>query len=464
MADEKDKMSRESGGLKGKVMPSKPAQKRGGSPKKGGSSSSWMKPVFIILAVILGLFVLWKLMKPAISSLAHYIVRMESAIGQEGLGLSEVAVEVEKVETTTMPRLISSVGELRANAFVEIHSEISGCIKKICFKEGTEVNQGDLLIKFDDEQAQAEYRSYEAQYLLAKAEFERLEKMMKSGATSAREFDKAKGEMKMAQAKMEAAKAQIKKTEIIAPFEGRIGITDVCEGAFVQPNQKLVTLVDQTPIKVDFKVPGKFVNDIGVGQSVELKVDACKGRLFHGVIEAVDSHVDTGTNSVAVRATIPNEDGVLKAGLFVTVSVVVGEQSGIITVDESALERIGEQEFVFIIERGKARRVGVLTGAHSAGRVEVIGLSEGQDVVTAGQLRLVDGKRVKITNRPDESEAPAEAAQATPEEPAKNEPTEVLEAAPSTEAPSEAVENEAVAEADKAGIEADDAESAEQAA
>jgi membrane fusion protein (multidrug efflux system) len=153
---------------------------------------------------------------------------------------------------------------------------------------------------------------------------------------------------------------------------------------------------------VKFGIPGKFVNDVGVGQVVELKVDACKDRVFKGTVEAVDSHVDSTTNSIALKASIPNEDGVLKSGLFATVSLVVGEQGDTITVDESAVERQGEQEYVWTVDRGKARRTSILTGARYRGRIEVVaGLREGQVVVTAGQLRLSEGKPVKVVRSGD---------------------------------------------------------------
>lgn len=348
-------------------------------------------------AVVVG-YSLYRIFKPILISWAHDIVRAEAQGEQEERQKREYAVEAERVETRTMPRTIDTVGELRANASVVIHSEISGRVKEICFVEGSKVEKDDLLIKFDDEQFQAEYRSSEAQYQAAKAEFERYKKMKDMGATSGREYDKAYAEMNISRAKMEVAAAQLKKTEIRAPFSGVIGICDISAGAFVQPNQELVTLVDQTPIKVRFGIPGKYVNDVGIGQTVELKIDAYKDRSFRGTVEAVDSHVDPATNSVAVRASVPNEDGVLKAGLFATVSLYVGEQTGIMTVDEAAVERMGEQEYVWIVDRGKARRTGVLTGARSGGRIEVTGLREGQIVVVAGQLRLVDGVWVRVTN------------------------------------------------------------------
>jgi membrane fusion protein (multidrug efflux system) len=311
----------------------------------------------------------------------------------------EIAVETEEVKSVVMPKYVNTIGELKADKSVVIHSEINGKIDKISFSEGTNVAKGALLIKFDDKQAQAELRLRRAKLEMAQIEYLRYKKMRASDAGSEKEMDKATAEFNMATAEVEAAEANLQKTEVRAPFDGTIGLIDVGVGAYVQPNQDLVTLVDQNSIKVKFGVSGKYVNDVGVGQTVELRVESCKNRVFNGIVEAVDSHVDSSTNNISLRAAVSNEDGALKAGLFSDVMLVIGEQGETITVDEAAIERIGEQEFVWIVDRKKARRLGILTGARYRGRVEVIaGLKPGQIVVVAGQLRLYEGAWVRSIN------------------------------------------------------------------
>lgn len=369
----------------------------------------WSRGIGAGVLAIFCCFVMVRVSRPILLQWAHYILRSEHNSERE-YGNRVVTVEVEKMVKHVMPKYINTIGELKANASVVLHAEVNGLIKEISFVEGAFVSKGDLLIRLADESFQAELRSYEAQLVAAETELGRLEKMRKANIVSQKEYDKTLAERNVAKSRVEQALAQLQKTEIRAPFDGVIGLIDVGAGSFVQTNQELVTLVDQTPIKVKFSVPGKFVNDVGIGQVVELKVDACKNRVFQGTVEAVDSHVDSATNSVWMRASIPNEEGVLKAGLFANVTLVIGEQSDTISVDESAIERIGEQEFVWVVERGKARRTGVLTGVRDKGRIEIVaGLKEGQLVVVAGQLRLSEGTWVKPTNLPEE-EKPAAGA------------------------------------------------------
>ncbi|MDR3285566.1 MAG: efflux RND transporter periplasmic adaptor subunit [Holosporales bacterium] len=367
--------------------------------------SKYLKYGIISIVILLGFFAFSRIIRPILLSLAHYIIKLEKT-GNDDYQAREISVEIEEVKSISMPKYINTIGELKANQSVVLHSEINGRIKEIVFKEGTTVSKNDILIKFDDEQAQAELKLHKAKLQQTEVEYDRQKKMKESGAASGKDYDKALAELNMARAEVEVKEANLHKCEIRAPFEGTIGLIDVGAGSFVQPNQELVTLVDQTPIRVKFGVSGKNVNDVGAGQTIELRVESSKGKVFKGTVEAVDSRVDSSTNNITLIATIPNEEGALKPGLFADVMLIIGEQGDTITVDEAAIERVGEQEYVWVVDQKKARRVGILTGARNKGRIEVIaGLKSGQTVVIAGQLRLFEGAWVKFMNKSDAGEA-----------------------------------------------------------
>ena len=221
---------------------------------------------------------------------------------------------------------------------------------------------------------------------------------------SNKKLDEANASMKMTEGKLLQAKANLEKANIKAPFDGTIGIMNISAGAFVQGSTDLVTVVDNKSVKVTFKVPEKNVHDIGVGQVVEVKVSAFKDQVFTGMIEAVDAKVEQESHSVQVKGVIPNPDNLLRDGLFANVSLIVGEKGNTMTVDESSIERIGEIEFVWVVERGRAEKRRVLTGSRENGQVEIVaGLQPGQIVVTSGQIKLSDGAKVKISNMPDPS-------------------------------------------------------------
>jgi len=203
----------------------------------------------------------------------------------------------------------------------------------------------------------------------------------------------------MAKAQLEVAKAKLAKATIYAPFDGKIGLIDVSVGAIVDSQKELVTLVDFDPMKIDFKIPEKFIHDIGVGQTAEVKLDSIPNQVFQATVEAIDSRIDPQTHSIAVRATIPNEDGKLQTGLFGSVSVIIGIKNDALLVPESAIGREGDIEYVWVIVNGKSGRKRVLTGTRENGQVEITaGLRPNEIVVTSGQLKLGEGTAVKVSN------------------------------------------------------------------
>ena len=325
--------------------------------------------LMVLLGVVAGLLAMWlalKTLKPVVRSICTYVLESDE---EKGLNKqSRIAtIEAATVEMGIITKRIATVGKMRANASVTLRAEMNGRIKELSFTEGSSVKEGDPIIKFEDADAQAELKQAEAEVMLRKADFERSSNLYDQKIGSTKDYDKAKAELAMAEGRLDAAKAKLDKTIIHAPFSGTIGLIDVSMGAYVQAAQDLVTIVDSTPIKVEFKVPEKHVHDIGVGQTVEVRIDAFKDQIFHGVVEAVDAQVEAESHSIALKASIPNENGLLKPGLFTNVSLIIGEQGETIMVDEAAVDREGEIEFVWIVENGKARRNRVLTGSRDAG-------------------------------------------------------------------------------------------------
>ncbi len=381
--------------------------------------NTWL---MVVLGVVVGLLAMWlalKALRPVVRSVCTYVLESDEDKGGNRQGRL-VSVEATTVKMGTMSKRIATVGKLRANASVTIRSEMNGRIKELSFTEGGSVKEGQSIIKFEDSDAQAEVKTAEAELMLRKADFERSLKLHDQKIGSAKDLDKARAELGIADGRLDSARSKLDKTVIHAPFSGTIGLIDVSVGAYVQAAQDLVTIVDSTPIKVEFKVPEKNIHDIGVGQTVEVRIDAFKDQIFRGIVDAVDAQVQSESHSISIKAAISNEDGLLRPGLFANISLIIGEKGETILIDESAVDREGEIEFVWIIEKGKAGRRRILTGTREDGKIEIVaGLKPEQIVVTAGQLKLGDGVRVKITNMP-EIEAKEDSPKKEGEEPVAN--------------------------------------------
>ncbi|MBR1734498.1 MAG: efflux RND transporter periplasmic adaptor subunit, partial [Alphaproteobacteria bacterium] len=315
-------------------------------------------------------------------------------------------VTVEKAELGSVIRYIDAIGTLRPHNSVIIKSEASSTISKIHFTEGTTVKKGDLLIELDDAAARAALMEAEAYYRKAKSEFEPVEKLADRGVMARVGRDKLKAEVDVCAAKVESCKNTLSKHKIFAPFNGIIGLKEISEGQFVSPGNELVKLVDANPLKVDFKVIEADINHVYVGQEVKVLVGGDKTQEVSAKIIAIDPESDKISHSFNVRAELGILDEVaesiptLKPGRFVSIKVIPDESQQGILVPESAIEKNGDEEFLYRIIEGIAVRTLVTTGVRKNGMIEIItGVNEGETVVTAGQQGVLDGRGVSIQTR-----------------------------------------------------------------
>lgn len=356
---------------------------------------------FLLGGTLIGILVVgfgFKMATPIVKKVCQSILENPDKTAREA---RVVSVEAAILKPGSISRRITTVGKLRANESVTLRAEMPGRIKEIAFREGTMVKKGDVLIRFEDEELQAELEKAEADVEYRQVRFGRFESLQTKGLGRGTEYDQERGLLNIAKAQVEVAKAKLAKATIYAPFDGKIGLIQegVNVGATVDGQKELVTLVDSDPMKIDFKVPEKFIHDIGVGQTAEVKLDSIPDQSFQATVEAIDSRVDPQTHSIAILALVPNEDGKLQAGLFASIGVIIGVKSDALLLPESALGREGDIEYVWVIANGKAGRKRVLTGTKENGQVEITaGLRPGEIVVTSGQLKLGEGTAVKISN------------------------------------------------------------------
>src|SRR5690606_31651466 len=170
----------------------------------------------------------------------------------------------------------------------------------------------------------------------------------------------------------------------------------VSAGDFVREGAELVTLEDVTLMKVDLRLPERYLGQLRPGQLIEVEFDAYPGRRFEARLEAIDVRVDADGRSLVARGRLPNADGLLRSGMFAKVTLTLSKRDDAVMVPEEAVFPAGEDQFVYRIDDGKATRVRVRTGLRREGRVEIVeGVRAGELVVTAGQIKLTrDGTEV----------------------------------------------------------------------
>lgn len=308
-----------------------------------------------------------------------------------------VPVEAEPVTIGRIAEEILAVGSLRSNESVLLRPEVAGRIAAIDFAEGTAVKAGDRLVQLDDSVPRAELAQAEANLALAQAGSRRALELFSRGAGSAAARDQATAALRTATASVELARARLDKYRLVAPFDGIVGLRRASPGEFVNVGQEIVNLESIHPIKLDFRVPEVALPTLRVGQKLSVRIDAYPGRSFPGEIYAIDPAADSAGRSIAVRAVLPNEDGVLRPGLFARVVLTVREEPQAVLVPEAAVVPFGGRILVMKVVDGKATPQPVSLGLRRDGKVQITeGLAEGDVVITAGQMKAAPGAAVAV--------------------------------------------------------------------
>jgi membrane fusion protein (multidrug efflux system) len=313
-------------------------------------------------------------------------------------GAVPAAVDVAKVTAITLLDDVNATGTVRSNEAVMIRPEVAGRITKLNFLDGQHVRKGQILVAFDSTVNQAEVQQAKAELSIAKANFERNDELARQKFISIRARDESAANVQVLEAKLALAQAKLSKLEIRAPFSGIVGIRNVSTGDYVKDGEDLVNLEDISSVKVDFRVPEKFMDRVQRGQELEVIVDALPNRPFRAKVDAIDPQIDSAGRSALLRGRIDNPEGKLKPGMFARIKLILAERKNALVVPEEAIVPQGEKFAVWKVIDGKAIRAEVRTGARLNAKVEIVeGLQLGDTVVTAGQLRLSrDGAPVRI--------------------------------------------------------------------
>jgi membrane fusion protein (multidrug efflux system) len=325
------------------------------------------------------------------------------------------AVAVDLAEEQSWESTLSAIGSLASERGVAISTQVPGVVSRISFKSGEVVEKGEVLVELDSRVERAELASARARVELAVSEGARVESLVPVGAAPQAELDAARAELDTARGNIEALRARIALKTIRAPFSGRLGIREVDLGQYLSPGATIATLETTDTIFVDFTLPQERLKDVGVGMPLRLTIPGAES--IEGTIDAVEPVVDAATRSIRLRALVRREGPAqkLRAGMFVDVEVVLPEQHDYVTVPATAIVHAPYGDSVFIIEDKPEDEPGmreteegdtvmvvrqqfVRTGPRRGDFVAILeGLEEGEQVVSAGALKLRNRAPVFVT-------------------------------------------------------------------
>src|SRR5690606_38651492 len=216
--------------------------------------------------------------------------------------------------------IITLSGSIEPNEQVQIRSEVSGIVRELSFQEGGMINKGQVLLRIDDSELQAQLIQAQSRERLAEDNENRARFLLAKEAISQQEYDVAHADYESAKAQTTLIEAQIAKTTIRAPFSGRIGLRSISQGEYLTPTTVVANLLSINPVKTLFSVPEKYSSQIRVGQGVYFGVSGLSNR-FRAEVYAIEPGVDAGTRTIRIRAVAENPGEQLVPGSFARIEL-----------------------------------------------------------------------------------------------------------------------------------------------
>ncbi len=290
-------------------------------------------------------------------------------------------------------------GTIMANETTEIHPEVSGRLVQLNIKEGTNVSVGALLAKLYDGDLQAQLRKLEVQLKIAEQTEKRQAELVKIQGISQQEYDISLLGVLNLKADMDIIRESIRKTEIRAPFGGKLGLKNVSPGAYVTPSSALTTISQVSSLKIQFNVPERYGAKLKQGMTVSFSVDGAD-KNFTATMIASETSIDENTRSLAVRALVKEKDSALIPGVFAKVKIVLGNNEEALMVPSSAIIPTGRKKQLYVYQGGKAMAKEVTTGVRDSTNIQILtGIKIGDTVITSAVLFLRPGLKVELAER-----------------------------------------------------------------
>ena len=297
---------------------------------------------------------------------------------------------------------LHAVGSLVANQFTTIKPGVAGHVQRLLFDSGQTVFKGQLLVVLDHAVLSAQLKAARAQATLNHLAYQRAAELLNTRSISQSEFDQAKAQFDMSQAKVGEIAATLEKKFIRAPFSGRLGLRHIHLGDYVLPDQAIVYIQSSRPIYVDFSLPEKDKQSVWIKQPLSITFSGQGGAQAHsGHVVAIDAQIDRQTRSITVRGAMPNAEGYGLPGGFVEVHLSARRSQSLLSIPQEAVQKSQKQNYVFFIKKGRAAKATVHLVERRSDDVLIKKppqLSLKTPVIVQGQLKIAEGMPVVAIN------------------------------------------------------------------
>ncbi|MEJ7766330.1 MAG: efflux RND transporter periplasmic adaptor subunit [Chitinophagaceae bacterium] len=308
------------------------------------------------------------------------------------------AVEGYLVKTSTVSNTIEVPGNLLPFESTELHPEVSGRVVLLNIREGTSVPKGTLLVKLFDGDLQAQLKKLQVQLSINEKTVQRQGELLKISGISQQEYDLSGLDVNNIRADIDVIRTNIQKTEIRAPYNGKLGLRSISAGAYVTPQTIIATIQQVAQLKLEFTIPEKYTSNLFVGQVVNFSTEGNNNKKFSAKVIATEATVTADNRSLRVRAAVTTKDKNLLPGAFAKVVMNFGKDNEALLIPSQAIIPGSRNKQVILYKGGIAKFQVVNTGIRDSSRVQIIsGISAGDTIIITGILSLKPNAKIKIS-------------------------------------------------------------------
>jgi len=313
-------------------------------------------------------------------------------------GGTAALVVTATAEVTPLVDVLRVIGNGEAVREVSIYPHDGGEVTAVNFQSGVHVAAGDVLIALEDAEEVLQVELAEVTLEEAQRVVDRYAQLAPSGAVSTAQLDTARADLRMAENGLRAAELDLARREVLAPFDGVVGLPEIDVGDRITTSTLITRLADRSSLTVEFAVPERFAAHLEEGMLLEASTPALPGRMLDGLVAQVDSRLDETTRTLRVWAEIPNTEDLLRPGMSFTVVLSIPQGDGV-SVPEIAVQWDRSGSYVWRIADGTAARVPVTILSRQQGRIVLSGdIADGAQVAVEGVHNLRPGREVEIAN------------------------------------------------------------------
>lgn len=340
---------------------------------------------------------------------------LEDVVAQTKADAETRLAKIKVVEILPVPftDILVLPGTVVAHREIELASKMAGVVEWIGPKEGSRVKKGTKLLQVDMKSFEASVTEAQARYEQALKDFTRTERLYHEQILSKRQYESAKTNLDTAQAALDSATVNLSDGTLYSPINGILDRLNIDPGEYINPGQKVMTIVDIDRVDIELPIPEKDILYFEKGQKVRIIMslsgqEACDGnadhtnliecRVFHGTIDFISLTADGATRTYTIKVGVDNSKRVLRPGMIVRAHLVRRQVTDAIAVPFFTIVDHEQGKSVFVVEDDIAREKPIKYGAFQEGLVEVRkGLKLGERLIIVGQRSLVDGQKVDVT-------------------------------------------------------------------